>query len=134
MRSSKTALGALRDGDWRTPADEGEGKGEGKREGEGEGEGEAKGEGEGKRADATTAMDEEGAEAAAMAAESGEEDERIEGTVAYMPPEVIRGETRPTQGSDAWALGCVAYYCLQVRWSTRALEPTRRPPSPSPRF
>ena len=27
----------------------------------------------------------------------GEEDERIEGTVAYLPPEVIRGETRESQ-------------------------------------
>jgi serine/threonine protein kinase len=43
-----------------------------------------------------------------------EEDLRIEGTTAYLPPEVIMGAF-PTTAADAWALGCVMYQCLSGR-------------------
>jgi serine/threonine protein kinase len=39
---------------------------------------------------------------------------RIEGTTAYLPPEVILGAL-PNQATDSWALGCVAYYCSKGR-------------------
>ena len=40
--------------------------------------------------------------------------DRIEGTTAYLPPEVILGAI-PTQAADSWALGCVFYQCLTGR-------------------
>lgn len=56
---------------------------------------------------------------------------RLEGTPAYMPPEMLRGdrEWRRDQGnsgglglgaiyedlSDSWALGCLASFCLHGR-------------------
>ena len=44
---------------------------------------------------------------------------RLEGTPAYMPPELLRGRGDGSgQGaghSDAWALGCVASFCLRGR-------------------
>jgi serine/threonine protein kinase len=43
-----------------------------------------------------------------------EEDLRIEGTTAYLPPEVVLGES-PTAAADSWALGCVMYQCLSGR-------------------
>ena len=43
-----------------------------------------------------------------------EEDLRIEGTTAYLPPEVVMGQT-PTYAADSWALGCVMYQCLSGR-------------------
>eukprot|EP00978_Attheya_sp_CCMP212_P012245 scaffold30437_cov45-Attheya_sp.AAC.4 len=43
-----------------------------------------------------------------------EDDLRIEGTAAYLPPEVIVGGI-PTPAADAWALGCVLYQCLSGR-------------------
>ena len=43
-----------------------------------------------------------------------EEDTRIEGTTAYLPPEVIAG-CIPTLSADSWALGCVLYQCLSGR-------------------
>ena len=39
------------------------------------------------------------------------EDFRIEGTAAYLPPEVING-AYPNQYADVWALGCVLFYCI----------------------
>ena len=42
------------------------------------------------------------------------DDNRIEGTTAYLPPEVVLGGF-PTVAADAWALGCVAYQCLTGR-------------------
>ena len=42
------------------------------------------------------------------------EDLRIEGTVAYLPPEVVLGAI-PTPAADSWALGCVLYQCLSGR-------------------
>lgn len=46
--------------------------------------------------------------------EEEEEDLRIEGTTAYLPPEVVLGGV-PTIAADAWALGCVLYQCLSGR-------------------
>jgi serine/threonine protein kinase len=43
-----------------------------------------------------------------------EEDVRIEGTTAYLPPEVVMGSF-PTTAADSWALGCVLYQCLSGR-------------------
>lgn len=42
------------------------------------------------------------------------DDIRIEGTTAYLPPEVVMGEV-PTPAADSWALGCVMYQCLSGR-------------------
>lgn len=39
------------------------------------------------------------------------DDIRIEGTTAYLPPEVILG-AYPSFSTDSWALGCVFYQCL----------------------
>ena len=39
------------------------------------------------------------------------DDIRIEGTTAYLPPEVILGGY-PSFATDSWALGCVFYQCL----------------------
>jgi serine/threonine protein kinase len=41
-------------------------------------------------------------------------DVRIEGTTAYLPPEVVMGGF-PTPAADSWALGCVLYQCLSGR-------------------
>jgi serine/threonine protein kinase len=46
--------------------------------------------------------------------ENMEEDYRVEGTTAYLPPEVVMG-AYPTFAADAWALGCVLYQCLTGR-------------------
>lgn len=45
---------------------------------------------------------------------SEQEDMRIEGTTAYLPPEVVMG-AYPTTTADSWALGCVLYQCLSGR-------------------
>ena len=42
------------------------------------------------------------------------DDVRIEGTTAYLPPEVVMGAF-PTPAADSWALGCVLYQCLSGR-------------------
>ncbi|KAL7512700.1 hypothetical protein ACHAXN_009772 [Cyclotella atomus] len=42
------------------------------------------------------------------------EDRRIEGTTAYLPPEVVLGAF-PTAAADIWALGCVMFQCLSGR-------------------
>jgi serine/threonine protein kinase len=42
------------------------------------------------------------------------DDTRIEGTTAYLPPEVVMGGF-PTPAADSWALGCVLYQCLSGR-------------------
>ena len=67
MNASRVALSALRDGDWRPQQEE---------------------------KDAAVA-EEEGAKADAEADDGWQEDTRIEGTIAYLPPEVIAGN-RPT--------------------------------------
>ncbi|CAB9506134.1 IPL1-related protein kinase 2 [Seminavis robusta] len=46
--------------------------------------------------------------------EEVKEDLRIEGTTAYLPPEVVMGAI-PTPAADSWALGCVLYQCLSGR-------------------
>ena len=38
----------------------------------------------------------------------------VEGTTAYLPPEVVMGRY-PSFAADAWALGCVTYQCLTGR-------------------
>jgi len=43
--------------------------------------------------------------------EQKEEDLRIEGTTAYLPPEVVIGGY-PTTAADIWALGCVLFQCI----------------------
>ncbi len=43
-----------------------------------------------------------------------EEDLRIEGTTAYLPPEVIIGGF-PTPAADVWAIGCVLFQCISGR-------------------
>jgi serine/threonine protein kinase len=48
------------------------------------------------------------------AEKNNEEDHRVEGTTAYLPPEVVMGAI-PTPGADSWALGCVLYQCLSGR-------------------
>ena len=44
----------------------------------------------------------------------GHQDDRLEGTAAYMAPELARGG-RPNPASDAWALGCLVYFMLAGR-------------------
>ena len=46
--------------------------------------------------------------------ETTEEDLRIEGTTAYLPPEVVVGGY-PTAAADVWALGCVLFQCISGR-------------------
>jgi serine/threonine protein kinase len=46
--------------------------------------------------------------------EQHEEDLRIEGTTAYLPPEVVIGGY-PTTAADVWALGCVLFQCISGR-------------------
>jgi len=41
-------------------------------------------------------------------------DDRIEGTTAYLPPEVVLGQF-PSLAADSWALGCVFFQCLSAR-------------------
>ena len=63
--------------------------------------------------------------AASMGAVGGEDDgmqvdgglsARVEGTPAYLPPEVINSDSaRPSYPSDSWALGCVLVFCLSGR-------------------
>jgi len=43
-----------------------------------------------------------------------QQDERVEGTTLYLPPEVVQGRA-PTLAADAWALGCLAYQLLTGR-------------------
>lgn len=42
------------------------------------------------------------------------EDSMAEGTLSYLPPEVLNdmGKNRPDAQSDSWSLGCVAYFCI----------------------
>jgi serine/threonine protein kinase len=47
--------------------------------------------------------------------ESWVDDERLEGTPAYLPPEVIERKQAPSIYSDAWALACLTLFCLQGR-------------------
>eukprot|EP00913_Durusdinium_trenchii_P000492 g450.t1 len=52
------------------------------------------------------------------------DDGRVEGTMIYLPPEVVKGGT-PSFASDAWALGCLLYQLLTGRppvWADSELE------------
>ena len=40
-----------------------------------------------------------------------EEDERVEGTAAYLAPEVIAGG-KHDYPSDIWSFGCLLFFCL----------------------
>eukprot|EP00930_Biecheleria_cincta_P084367 TRINITY_DN73855_c0_g1_i1.p1 TRINITY_DN73855_c0_g1~~TRINITY_DN73855_c0_g1_i1.p1 ORF type:complete len:916 (-),score=147.14 TRINITY_DN73855_c0_g1_i1:58-2805(-) len=42
------------------------------------------------------------------------DDGRVEGTIMYLPPEVVRGGA-PSFASDAWALGCLTHQLLSGR-------------------
>ena len=46
--------------------------------------------------------------------EHRDDDIRIEGTTAYLPPEVVLGGF-PTTAADIWALGCVMFQCISGR-------------------
>ena len=46
--------------------------------------------------------------------ESDDEDNRVEGTTAYLPPEVVLGGI-PSKASDSWSLGCCVFQCLSGR-------------------
>jgi serine/threonine protein kinase len=48
------------------------------------------------------------------------EDIRVEGTTAYLPPEVVLG-AYPTTAADSWALGCVMFQVNMIAWSFRKL-------------
>jgi serine/threonine protein kinase len=46
--------------------------------------------------------------------EDDNDDARIEGTTAFLPPEVVLGGI-PSKSADSWALGCVFFQCLAGR-------------------
>ena len=86
-RSGRNALRQLRDGDWKANARD-------------------------ENADASDKRD--GSTTSDGSEEEEEEDTRIEGTTAYLPPEVVMG-ARPTFAADVWALGCVLFQCMSGR-------------------
>ena len=49
-----------------------------------------------------------------METDEQNEDYRLEGTTANLPPEVVLGGI-PSFSTDSWALGCVMYQCLTGR-------------------
>lgn len=108
-KKGKGLVGGLRDGDWRE-----KGKEVGKtREAENGNGGEV---GEGWLASPTkcASIKKEKDTEDEKKEEDGEEDDRIEGTTAYLPPEVVLGSF-PDQSADSWALGCVFFQCLSGR-------------------
>jgi serine/threonine protein kinase len=87
---AKNILNELRDGDWKPQS---------------------------KRKEKDFDMDEDDEEMKDNNSESRyltDDDLRIEGTTAYLPPEVVMGGF-PTPAADSWALGCVLYLCLSGR-------------------
>lgn len=46
-----------------------------------------------------------------VAVDEAGNDNRVEGTPAYLPPEVLSGG-KPDVLTDAWSLGCTIYFCL----------------------
>ena len=104
LKSSKTALGALRDGDWRSASASSSSSSS-----EGKDEDAAGSEGKSEEKAANDEGDEDDDD------DDDDDDARVEGTVAYSAPEVVKGVSRPSFQADAWALGCVAYFCLRGR-------------------
>lgn len=122
LRASRHAIQQLRDGDWRSAkglvAAGGERTGMGNEVGpravqppgggaEGRGRGPEGGQGSPPRS-----PDEHGQDGGG---EKEEEDGRIEGTFAYLPPEVVRDGAVPDALSDSWALGCLLFQLLMGR-------------------
>ena len=96
--SAKNLLKQLRDGDWKPQAKKKEAKGL-------------------MAVDDDDDEEEEEDDDANDDDENGEQphdDIRVEGTTAYLPPEVVMGAI-PTISSDSWALGCVLFQCLSGR-------------------
>lgn len=94
-RTKLSLLRRLRDGDWRAK----------------------EGPDSDSRAEESAELDEADALAAA-------DDNRVEGTMLYLPPEVIHGGL-PTLAADAWALGCTTYQLLSGKppiWVDSELE------------
>ena len=96
LKRSKDAVHQLRDGDWKVKETAAGASSEASVK-------------EDKREADSPANDTKEAEV-----EEEEEDFRLEGTAAYLPPEVVQGR-RPTTAADCWALGCVLYFCLAGR-------------------
>ena len=103
--SAKNLLKRLRDGDWK-PQKEKPKKPKCK---------EAFNDGWGKEKDGETeeGTDENNIDNELLPDAQGE-DLRVEGTTAYLPPEVVMGGY-PTPAADSWAFGCVLYQCLSGR-------------------
>ncbi|CAM9295028.1 unnamed protein product [Chrysoparadoxa australica] len=87
LRRSKDLVKKLRDGDWRAKTTEAV----------------AVEPGMGDEGEVQEDEEEEG--------EKEDDDTRIEGTPAYLSPEILGGGW-PSYQSDAWATGCVLFYCL----------------------
>jgi serine/threonine protein kinase len=92
LRESRNAIASLRNGDWREqPADE--------------------------RLTVQVSDDTDGVNTAGVDTSAGatedlaEQDNRVEGTPAYLPPEVLNG-AKPDVLTDAWSLGCTMHFCL----------------------
>lgn len=110
LNRSRDALRTLRDGDWRVAAGLPPnpvytvpiGRKASGRDGDSESDSES---------DSDSDAGQQGAEGSDS--EDGG-DARAEGTAAYMPPEVARGDA-PGLGADSWALGCVTFLCLAGR-------------------
>eukprot|EP00538_Stauroneis_constricta_P012587 CAMPEP_0119546228 /NCGR_PEP_ID=MMETSP1352-20130426/733_1 /TAXON_ID=265584 /ORGANISM="Stauroneis constricta, Strain CCMP1120" /LENGTH=1198 /DNA_ID=CAMNT_0007590907 /DNA_START=24 /DNA_END=3620 /DNA_ORIENTATION=- len=123
--SSRNLLKELRDGDWKTNTTAGSRKANGsagksfaeddEMNGGGDNDDQNSGWG-GYEADGGGNNDGEngGEDEDEMETDPIEEDIRIEGTTAYLPPEVVLGEI-PTFMADSWALGCVLFQCLSGR-------------------
>lgn len=90
LKSSRHALRDMRDGEWHaTPASE-------------------------TQAPESMVLDDSDNEGSENSDEEEKEELRVEGTAAYLAPEVIRGGV-PSLLSDSWALGCLVYHCLSGR-------------------
>ena len=44
-------------------------------------------------------------------ADALDDDDRVEGTAAYLPPEVVAGGF-PKYSADVWSFGCVVFFCI----------------------